>query len=49
MSTIAQYDLLDMIRQKCNIIGYHDRSKPIDYITKINAFILSRAIGDNKK
>jgi len=44
MNTVSQYDLLDMIRQKCNIIGDDDKSKPMDYITKINAFILFRAM-----
>ena len=43
MSTIAQYDLLDMIRQKCDIIG-DDKSIAIHPITKINAFILFRAM-----
>lgn len=43
MTTIATYDLLDMIRQKCDIIG-DDKSKPMEPITKLNAFILFRAM-----
>ena len=51
MSTIAQYDLLNMIREKCDIIG-DDKSvdpttntiRPLNFITKLNAFILFRAM-----
>ena len=48
---IAYYDLLDMIREKCDIIG-DDKSvdpstntiRPLNSITKLNAFILFRAM-----
>lgn len=51
MSTIKQYDLLNMIREKCDIIG-DDKSvdpttkkiRPLNFITKLNAFILFRAM-----
>ena len=50
MST-KQYDLLNMIREKCDIIG-DDKSvdpatntiRPLNFITKLNAFILFRAM-----
>lgn len=50
MTTIAQYDLLDMIREKCDIIGddkidtITNTIRPLNFITKLNAFILFRAM-----